>query len=223
MKYSIAFACLFILACHGISWGQGQSIESVHTLSELLAQVEVGAWETARQSQGITLKYRDVTLENNRTTRQILAEFTLTAETDSILASLKDSDKLEAWNEGFRQCKILEEDGSTWVTHAVYNIPYPLSQQDLVAEYRLQREQNGVIIQTCSRPNYMAPIKGYEREQFNLGQWTLSPKTDGRVNVTFTAITLSSSSVPNFIKDPIIQRKLISSFTNLKQSLYSRT
>lgn len=208
-----------MLALSGIVSAQPDEVKSSTSLSQLLQHVVIGEWGDADESDGVTIWYRDIEFSNGDETRQLKAEFTLHASLDTILHYMKQPELVAKWNEGFSSCSMLEDNGNHWVLYSVYDIPFPLTKKDLVADYRLHYEGNNVIVNTYPRPEYKAEVKGYERERYNFNEWTLIRMDKDHYKAVFNVITLSSSSVPNFIKDPIIQRTLIKSFVQLREAV----
>ena len=216
---SIKFSLGLVLAIQLISLRTHLLNQPPKDLPDLLERSKLGPWETARTSNGVCLSYRDVNLPNGASTRQLLVEIQAKAPKENVVAWIKNPSKLEVWNEGIRSSSLLEASQSKWVLHTVYDIPYPLSQQDLIAEYHLDEFKDSIVIQTIAKPEFREAIEGYTREKFNYGQWKIVINANKELKIAFSVITLSNTSIPAFIKDPIIQRKLIRSFSNLKSLL----
>lgn len=214
----IGVLLLFVFSCPSV-FAQPDAVASSTSLSELLEHAETEPWEVVREKEGVVLKYRDITFEDGSSTRQVLAEFELSAPLDTILHYLKDPGLVAQWNDGFDSCKIVDDYGNRWVSYCIYDIPFPLSQQDVFSDYRIERSQHQTVLKSYARPDYQPEVDGYEREQCNFGEWTLKQSGHNRFKVSFGVITLSSSNVPDFIKDPIIQRTLLKSFISLRESV----
>jgi hypothetical protein len=174
-------------------------------------------WETIREDKGVKLSSRWLTVGDSVKTREIAAHFVVDADYESLLACLKYPEKILAWNDGVRSLNVLQQDGSTWVTHTVYDIPYPFSQQDLVVKNVMIQEKQTIIILLSASPDYIEPLKNVTRQQLYFGKWELKTVDNSRTEVRFSAISFSKSSVPRFMRDPIIQKKLFNSFVGLKE------
>ena len=198
---------------------QNNMLDSITELRQFTAMARVSNWKPVKQKQGVMVKYRNLNIGDTLKVRELSAHFTVTAPLDSIVFNLKQPFKIEIWNEAVRKSSLLKDGHSEWILHTIYNIPYPFSQQDLVTVCSLKNVEKDIIITTRSLPDYIAPLKGMRREQFNLGQWVLSPDNSGKISVTFSAVSLSNTKIPRFIKDPIIQKKLLNAFIKLKNLL----
>jgi hypothetical protein len=194
-------------------------LDSIPNLQEFVAAATKEEWKQAKQKNGITLSYRKLELFDTIKTRELLVQFTVSGTIDSILSQIKQADNLKTWNDGIRSAAVLEENDANWIMHTVYKIPWPLSQQDLVASYATEKRTDTIVIASKSLPDFIAPTKGITREGYNLSQWLLIPKDNGLVEVKFSAISLTNSSIPRWIKDPLLQGMLIRSFSKFKKRL----
>jgi hypothetical protein len=116
-----------------------------------------------------------------------------------------------------RSINVFQQDGSSWITHTVYDIPYPLSQQDLVVKNVMIRDKQRIIILLSAIPDYIEPLKNVNRQQLYFGKWDLKILDNSCTEVKFSVLSFSKSRVPRFMRDPIIQNKLFNSFVSLKE------
>lgn len=140
---------------------------------------------------------------------------------ESVLANLVHPEKLLAWNDGARSQKILKHEGQTWITHTLYDIPFPLSQQDLVVKNTMVKENEKTIILMSALPDYIAPLKNVTRQQLYFGKWELRSLGNGTTRVSFSAISFSKSGIPRFVRDPVILSRLFNSFVRLKEQSFA--
>ena len=173
-------------------------------------------WETVREDKGVKLSSRWLTFGDSLKTREISVQFVVDADYQSVLACLMNPEKMLAWNDGVRSLNVYQQDASSWVTHTVYDIPYPFSQQDLVAKNIMIQEKQNTIILLSASPDYIEPLKNVNRQQLYFGKWELKTLEISRTEVRFSAISFSKSKIPRFMRDPIIQNKLFNSFVRLK-------
>jgi len=221
IKTTVMIILMIIILCRN-AFTQNPVLDSITQLEEFENIAEKGQWEIAKQKKGITLSYRTLKVNDTLNTRELAVNFTISASNNRFIEFIKNPVKVENWNEGVRQNKLLESGDSTWVSSTIFDIPYPFPQQELVSRYTIHEEKGTMNISICSEPNYIAIKKGYNREKHNWGRWQLQPKSKGEVEVTFSAVSLSNSSIPRFIKDPILKRKLVNSFIKLKDQLESK-
>lgn len=200
---------------------QPNVLDTANSIQQVINSAKIWPWETVKQDGGVTIKYRWIKLNNNTKTREMLAHFKVVTLKDSVLTYLQNPNKHKSWNKGIKTFKVLSKDSLEWITHSIYNIPFPISQQDLVAKNTRIDTNYSTIINIISKPNYTPYLEDIDRVKRYIGQWMIKPtsETSDTLDISFSAITLSKSYIPRFIKDPIIQSNLLKSFKALKQEL----
>lgn len=194
-----------------ISWSTMDDIRQVTKLATSTP------WETIREEKGVKLSSRWLTFGDSLKTREIAAYFIVDADSRGILDCLMNPIKMVEWNDGVRSLNVYKQDGSTWITHTVYDIPYPLSQQDLVVKNVMIRDKQKIIILLSAIPDYIEPLNNVNRQQLYFGKWELFSIENSCTEVKFSVLSFSKSRVPRFMRDPIIQNKLFNSFIRLKE------
>lgn len=200
---------------------QTHVLDTVCNIKQVTNSAKKSPWETVKQDEGITIKYRWLKINKSTKTREMLAQFSVVTPKDSIFNFLQQPEKHVEWNKGVKSFKVLKNDSLSWVSHSIYNIPFPISQQDLVAKNIRIDSNHQTTINITSQPNFIPPLEDIDRVKYYIGQWIIKPisETSDTVNVSFSAITLSKSYIPRFIKDPIVQNNLLKSFKALKREL----
>ena len=218
IKKTILFMLLFTI--QNIIIGQNNKLDNVQDFQDFVSKAKKGKWKQVRNKKGVSLHYRSLSLFDEIETRQMSAKFQVSSNLlDTIITQIKEPENIKLWNESIREVKLLKNDATNWILHSVYKIPFPFAQQDLVASYLLTKKRDTLILSSKSLPKYIKEKKGVTRESYNLSQWLLIRRDNGEIDVEFSAISLSNSTIPRFIKDPIIQRKLLKSFIKLKERL----
>ena len=213
------FILIIALASSNICIAQNKELNAIGNLQEFVAAAKTENWKHAKQKNGITISYRKVVLFDTIKTRELRVNFTVAGTIDSILAQIKQPDKLRSWNNGVRSAKVLKDNDTNWVLYTEYKIPFPFSQQDLVASYNIKKRKNTVVISSKSLPDFIKPKKGITREGYNLSQWLVVSKNNGLFEIKFSAISLTNSGIPRWIKDPVLRGMLIKSFSKFKNRL----
>lgn len=208
---------LFLTACRTNTQAQQISWSAMDDIRQVIEVASSTSWEIIKQDKGVTLKSRWLSFGDSAKTREIASHFIMNADVQSVLTNLIQPEKVMTWNDGARSLKILKHEGFSWITHTVYDIPYPFSQQDLVVKNVLLKENEKTIILMFAVPGYIAPLKNVTRQQLYFGKWELSQLDNETTEVQFSAISFSKSTIPRFIRDPIIQNKIFHSFVRLKE------
>jgi len=208
---------MVLIALKTYTHGQPKSWMAMEDIRQVTEIASVTSWEILKQDKGVTLSCRWVSFGDSIKSREIASHFVVSADVQCVLTNLIQPHKLLTWNDDARSLELLSSDDSTWITHTVYDIPYPFSQQDLVAKHVLLKENEKTIILMFALPDYIAPLKNVTRQQLYYGKWELSQVDDRTTEVHFSAISFSKSGIPRFIRDPIILHKLFHSFLRLKE------
>lgn len=219
MKKIIQILFFSFALCIYSTKAQEYDLDSITNIHELTDKATKGSWRTVKNEKGITIAYRALKLKPSVKTRELKAHFTIHGNKDSAFAYLYYPEKYKEWNKGSKSYTILEGDSLQWVSHIVYDIPFPFSQQDLVTQNTKVDSNHQITINTISKPNYIPSLEDVDRIKYYIAEWVLNQKENNTVDVTFSAITMSKSYIPRFIKDPIVQNNLIKSFSILKERL----
>lgn len=213
-KVTVLFTILIINGTNALAQKWWNTIEDIRLVTEMAS---CKSWEILKQDNEVTLRSRWLTFGDSLKTREISSHFVVDADIQSVLVHLILPEKVMVWNYGIKSMKLLKHEGYTWITHSVYDIPYPFSQQDLVVKNILIKENQKVIILLSALPDYIAPLSNVNRQRLYFGKWELNPLDNGTTEVSFSAISFSNSGIPRIIRDPIIQNKLFHSFSLLKE------
>ncbi|WP_459210369.1 SRPBCC family protein [Aquimarina rhabdastrellae] len=219
MNRFVILSLIMSISFFNTVYTQQHSLDHITSLHQLTTLSQKGDWKIAKQKDGVSIKYRTLRFKNSLKTRELSIDFTVSSATDSILHYIKSPLKIQQWNKNFREIDILQDQDSTWISHTLYDIPYPFSQQDLVALHEIKNTDTAVYISSRAKPDYIPLLKDTTREKFHFEQWKITPLSGHKTAVTFSVVSIASSNIPRFIKDPIIQQRLLNSFLNLKNAL----
>ncbi len=219
IKVLIALYLLHFIFFKGVIYAQKNAVYSSDDIRQITKLATTTVWKTIKKDDGITIKSRWLAFEDTLKTREISLNFIVKSDLDKILLNLKQPDKIISWNHTVKQAKLLEQYQNIWITHTLYDIPYPLSQQDLVVKNILIRADHHAVILMSALPDYIRPLMHVKRQRFYYGKWELNSIRGGQTEVKLSILSFSKSSIPRFIRDPIIQNSLFNSFVNLKKML----
>lgn len=183
----------------------------------LLAKAKCSSWQVVKDGEGVDISTRWLNFGDTLETREIATRFKVDATVMEVLNNLRSQTALKQWNSSVREVQVISSTDSTWVTHIVYDIPYPLSQQDLVTMNTIVDQCDNVVIDVNAKPDLVKMRNNTYRQRSYFGQWQITALGNGITEVRFSAISFSKSNIPRFIRDPIVQSKLLSSFIKLKE------
>ena len=215
-------ACLFIIAAllqlvNLNVYGQNKAVDKDISIQTLLDIAKCGKWQTIKEREGVEISYRWLSYGDTLKTREIALNFRVEATAHKVLENLRTKSALTKWNHGVKELNVYTKTDSLWITHTVYDIPYPLSEQDLVTRNHIVTNDEVIIIDVTAAPDLVIQNDNINRQRYYFGRWSLASQADGATKVRFSAISFSKSNIPRFIRDPIVQNKLLSSFITLKE------
>ena len=215
-KIGLLFFILSLTATNDILAQDILSDKNIN-MDYLISEAKCDKWKVVRKGEGVNISTRWLSFGDTLKTREIAMDFKVDASTNDVLLNLQNASVLKQWNISVRELKVFNLTDSTWVTHMVYDIPYPFSQQDLVTKNTIIEQDEDIIIDVKAQPELVQEREDINRQRFYFGQWQIKTMPYGKTEVRFSAISFSKSIIPRFIRDPIIQRKLLSSFIMLKE------
>ncbi|MEO0404158.1 MAG: hypothetical protein AAF193_04745 [Bacteroidota bacterium] len=214
---------IFILLSYSIQ-GQSESLSSIHSFDDFVQRSSKSEWTKPKYRDSIAIDYRGLTLNEDISTRQIRVSCKLAnTSLEAILSAIQDQKKVVCWNETICEAQLLSDSSGTWVTHHLFDIPYPFPKLDLVSEYNMYTKEGVHYVNSISVPTYIPEVPDVRRELYSYSQWEIKPSGQGQFDVAFSVITLASSAIPKFLKDPIVQNTMFNSFENLSQMVSSKS
>jgi hypothetical protein len=175
-----------------------------------------------KEVDGVKISSRWITSSSNRETREIKAEFYVTANPEVVLSLIKDADLAKKWMKSLSEFSVLKhESENTWVAYIQYNIPWPLNNQDCIIRYNCIKGNDGnhFELKLTGVPSYVPTRTGVERITHLSGRWKVTSGPDSNYKVEYTVYSEQKPVFPRWITDPIIQNNLIDNMIRLEKSL----
>lgn len=216
-KNIILLICLIVFQIQA----QQKLMDSIKSMDHFLELANKSNWKTYKEKKDVSLKYRWLELNDTIKTRQICVSFKSGKKLNELIELVKNPSLITQWNSSIRKQQLFDNSQTSWVSHAVFDIPYPFKQQDLVLNNTISINNNRASIQSNSIPHFIQKLDAVKRQQFYVSRWDFVLGDSDVIDVEFSAISLTKSLIPRFIRDPIILNKLLNSFIDLKQ--YKKT
>lgn len=174
-------------------------------------------FKLVRESKGIRLYSREKVLTNGNSTRELKAEFYVSASGHKLLEPLRNESYLQLWMNGTKRIYMLNESPKcTWYTYVEYQLPWPFLNQDCIIKYSLLSQSTGYTLYFESIPDYLPTKIGVERIVHMEGQWEITIENDEICRVTYRIYTEDRAKYPRWLADPIVQNNLINSLFSMK-------
>lgn len=186
---------------------------------QLAAQSDSGddGYEIVRQDEKITLYERWTPYPGTATNaRQIKSVFHVLTTLDRMVLTIKAEANVKAWQRNIIEYKVFPKTDSSWFAYSVYEIPWPLTNQDYLLNYSLAKaNENQIVISfDHSHDDTLAPVQEGIDRMPTTGMWVLEKISKEKIKVTYTATSLPVS-YPRFVTDRIVRNNFMTTINTL--------
>lgn len=119
------------------------------------------------------------------------ASTVIEARLSALAAVLLDATRTQDWVYRTRRAELLQSDGPTrGVTLVITGMPFPLADRESVVAWEMTQEAQTLVVTLSGRnaPDVLPPHPDRVRMPTFESRWTLTPRTDGRVDVVFEGL-----------------------------------
>lgn len=168
------------------------------------------------KQEGTTAIYeRWITFPNSNPpieAREVKGEFYFNNTIFAGLNLIQDEKKIQLWQKHVSEFKVYPQlDTMGWIEYSYHDIPWPVSDQDHLLEYRIEKLIPGrlLFLSFESREDLkLAPVrKGVTRMELS-GSWTWEQVSPDRVKVTYRILS-KPIGIPKWLTDPIIRSNIM--------------
>lgn len=113
------------------------------------------------------------------------------ARLTALAAVLLDAAHTQDWVYRARRAELLQSDGPTrGVTLVISDMPFPLADRESVVAWEMTQDAQTLVVTLSGRnaPDALPPHPDRVRMPTFESRWTLTPRTDGRVDVVFEGL-----------------------------------
>lgn len=155
--------------------------------------------------------------------REVKATFLVRTEPWNAAALIRDESMGRSWNRNVKTYKILSGQERSWICYMEYDLPWPVSNQDCVLEYKLDHSKDYLEVSFKGIDHPSFPLQNrIERIAEVRGKWIFI-RTDEGIAVEYYITTTPSSTLPSWITDPIIRNSLVETLSSFRKILETET
>jgi hypothetical protein len=183
-------------------------------------QTDDQKYKFIKEEDGIALYYRWIDTPAEREVRELKAQFKLASSPENILTVIRNESTALQWMKGVSQfLKVGISTENMWYAYILYDIPWPLSNQDCIIQHTLFKDHAGktYYISMKGVPKYIPEKEGVVRIQHLQGTWKITAINKNESNIEYTIYTTQAPKFPRWITDPIIQENLINTMLSLRK------
>lgn len=174
-------------------------------------------YEIVRQDEKIFLYERWVDFPGTTTkARSLKIVFTVAVTPEKMIPVITEETKLNAWQKNLEEFKSYPAHDSAWHVYTWYKMPWPLTDQDYYAYYKvLERTANRIVLTFEPATNdKVAPKRDKIDRMKAYGKWILEKTTTGKTKVTYF-ITGEPVKIPRTVTDNIVRNNFMSTINTL--------
>jgi hypothetical protein len=149
--------------------------------------------------------------------REVKSEFHVNASIADALKLLQNESKIKEWQKHVSEFKVYpQRDTSFWFEYSYHDIPWPVSDQDHLLEYKIQEsstpEKVFVTFETITNKE-LEPVREDVARMVLSGSWLFETTSEGKTKITYRILSMPSS-IPRIFTDPVIRSNLMSTIKN---------
>jgi len=156
-------------------------------------------WNFAKEKDGIKIYTRD---ELNSSLKSYKGEVTFKASIDKVNLLVGDAKNLDWWDKNISNIKVIAFERNKFIRYyLVYQVPWPLSNRDLVLESQITTDSV-----TRERTVVSKPLSNVIPEKQNLvrikkywQKWTVQPMDKGYVHVILEGFVDPNGNIPSWL------------------------
>ncbi|MBO3277305.1 START domain-containing protein [Pseudomonas schmalbachii] len=159
-------------------------------------------WQLAKNEDGIKVYLKDVPGSKYKSFRGVIDIKADVQTLNDLQENLRVACK---WLYACKELRLLKNDGDdTWV-YMTLQLPWPVISRDMVIHVNTQRTDNGGLVRSLNAvPGYMPPVQGQIRVPELIGQWTMSPRSNGTTEVIYQMRGEPGGSVPPWLSNSFV-------------------
>lgn len=181
--------------------------------------VNLGKWETVKNSQGVQTYVRWIETGEGIQTRERKGEMVINCTVEDATGILTDTKSTASWMRNVKESFELNRlNQSEWYTYTLFDIPWPFENRDLVSylTLRINTENESTNINIISKEEYVPCKSRISRLTDYAANWSIVRINQCRIKITFTAVTSSPPAFPRWIQDPVVEHIFHNNLVNLK-------
>lgn len=174
-------------------------------------------YEIVRQDEKVFLYERWTDFPGTTTkARALKIIFTVNVTPDKMIPVITQEAKLKSWQKNLEEFKSYPVHDSAWHVYTWYKMPWPLTDQDYYAHYKITERSANRIVLTFEPAvdEKVAPKRDKIDRMKAYGKWILEKTTSGKTKVTYF-ITGEPVKIPRTVTDNIVRNNFMSTMNTL--------
>jgi hypothetical protein len=170
-----------------------------------------------RESDNIFIYERWITFPKSNPpirAREVKGDFTVNCTVTDAIKLIQNEAQIKHWQKHVTEFKVYlsPQDTSRWIEYSYHDIPWPVSDQDHLLEYRIQEgstKDKAFITFETKVDDSLAPVREDVTRMTLAGSWLLENTGNGKIKASYRILS-KPSNIPRIFTDPVIRSNLMS-------------
>jgi hypothetical protein len=187
----------------------------------LVNSLNAQPWTFVKEQDGIKIYTR---IENKSQLKSYKGEAVINAPMGKICALLGTSNNFDWWGEDFTKIAVLEHEDQRLIQYYfIYNMPWPVTDRDLVVESIIRMDSATHIYTVTSKPllNKMPENPELVRIDRYMQKWTVQSVSSGKVQVIIEGLVDMGGNVPPWLYNMLITKMPFNTISLLRDRAMS--
>lgn len=154
--------------------------------------------------------------------KEIKAVTQLESHPKALMKLLDDTEAGPGWISHCRKVETLDWFGADERTvHTFFSAPWPIQDRDMITYSKTDYDpQTGIItIKVTDKGSEHVRLNHYVRMEAVSGTWTVTPKSEGAIEITYQGYGEASGSIPTWLANRLLVSSTHETFVNMQQQI----
>jgi hypothetical protein len=182
----------------------------------LVNSLSAQPWIFSKEQDGIRIYTRN---EVNSALKSYKGEAIIEASMDKICTLLGTARNFDWWSEGFTKIKVLQHEDQKFIQYYfIYDMPWPVTDRDLVVESTIKMDTASHTYTVSSKPllNKIPVNPDLVRINKYWQKWTVYPVGKGKVHVSIEGFVDVGGNVPAWVYNMLITEMPLNTISSLR-------
>ncbi len=178
-------------------------------------------WTFVKEQDGIRIYTR---VENNSPLKSYKGEANINAPMEKVCTLLGTAKNFDWWGEDFTKIEILEHEDQKFIQYYfIYNMPWPVTDRDLVVESMIKMDSAAHIYTVTSKPilNKMPENPGLVRINRYWQKWSVQPIDNSKMHVVLQGYVYLGGNVPPWLYNMLVTQMPLNTISLLRDRAMS--
>jgi len=179
------------------------------------------SWNFVKEQDGIKIYTRN---EPHSSLKSYKGEAVFHASMDKVYLLLGSAKNFDWWDKGFTTIKVLKHEDQKFIEYYfIYDMPWPVTDRDLVVESTIKMDTASGIYTVSSRPILKAVPENPDLVRITSywQKWTVQPMEKGNIHVTLEGSVDPGGNIPAWVYNMLVTDMPLKTIRSLRDRALS--